>query len=113
MYYILQDINSAMTSNIDRLKTKVLSKAYILNGSLAKQYKQCGRLNCRCLEDKKYWHGPYWIWTRKEKGKTVTKTLNKNQAVAVQKAIKEMKDISLIIEKWRACSLADIEKITK
>jgi hypothetical protein len=102
-----------MTYNIDRLKSKISSKICILNGSLARQYKRCGRLNCRCLEDKKYWHGPYWIWTRKEKGKTVTKTLNSEQAVAVKKAIKEMKDLNFIIEKWKAQSLTEVEKIKK
>jgi hypothetical protein len=102
-----------MTYNIDRLKSKISSKICILNGSLARQYKRCGRLNCRCLEDKKYWHGPYWIWTRKEKGKTVTKTLNSEQAVTVKKAIKEMKDLNFIIEKWKTQSLAEIEKIKK
>jgi len=102
-----------MAYNIDRLKSKISLKACILNGSLAKQYKRCGKLNCRCLEDKKYWHGPYWIWTRKEKGKTVTKTLSSEQAAVVNKAIKEMKDLNLIIEKWKAQSLAEVIKMKK
>ncbi|HEB27173.1 hypothetical protein LCGC14_2057020 [marine sediment metagenome] len=102
-----------MVYKIDRLKSKITSKERILKGSIAKQYKQCGRLNCRCREDRKYWHGPYWIWTRKEKGKTVTKTLNKNQAISVKNAIKEMKDLSLIIEKWKAQSLKEIEKMSE
>lgn len=101
-----------MAYKIDRLKSKITSKEQILKGSIAKRYKQCGRLNCRCREDRKYWHGPYWIWTRKENGKTVTKTLNNNQAVLVKKAIKEMKDINLIIEKWKEQSLREIEKIS-
>ena len=100
-----------MNKMIVRLKFKIESKEHILNGSLAKQYKQCGKLNCRCNGDKKFWHGPYLIWTRKVKGKTVTKTLNKRQAEAVKKAIKEMKDLNSIIEKWKTLSLRDIEKI--
>ena len=59
----------------------------------------------------KFWHGPYWIWTRKECGKTVSKTLSKEQAATVRKAINEMKDLNQIIEKWRAQSLKEIEKI--
>jgi hypothetical protein len=100
-----------MNKMIVRLKSKIESKEHILNGSLAKQYKQCGKLNCRCYEDKKFWHGPYLIWTRKVKGKTVTKTLNKSQATAVKKAIKEMKELNYIIEKWKTLSLKEIEKI--
>ena len=102
---------NAMNNKMTRLKSKITSKEYILHGSLAKQHKQCGKVNCRCHENMKYWHGPYWIWTRKENGKTVTKTLNKDQAVVVKKAIKEMKDLNLLIENWRTQSLKEIEKI--
>ena len=100
-----------MNKMILRLKSKIESKERILNGSLVKQYKQCGKLNCRCYEDKKFWHGPYFIWTRKVNGKTVTKTLNKNQAAAVKIAIKEMKELKFIIERWKALSLKEIENI--
>ena len=100
-----------MNKMILRLKSKIESKERILNGSLVKQYKQCGKLNCRCYEDKKFWHGPYFIWTRKVNGKTVTKTLNKNQAAAVKIAIKEMKKLKFIIERWKSLSLKEIEKI--
>jgi len=98
-------------SRISSLKSKIESKEYILNGSLTKQHKQCGKPNCRCHEDKKYWHGPYWIWTRKENGKTITRTLSKEQAVSVKKAIREMRELNLIIEKWRTLSLKGIETI--
>ena len=100
-----------MNKMILRLKARIDSKELILNGSLSKQYKQCGKLNCRCNEDHKFWHGPYLIWTRKVKGKTVTKTLNKNQAAAVKKAIREMKQLNLILERWKVLSLKEIEKL--
>ncbi|MCZ6802694.1 MAG: hypothetical protein O7D86_01850, partial [Proteobacteria bacterium] len=78
-----------------------------------KRYKQCGKATCRCNEDSQYWHGPYWIWTRKENGKTITRTLSKTQATMVKKAVKEMKEINRGILKWRALSLKEIEKCKK
>lgn len=99
-----------MKESISRLKSKIISKELILNGSLTKQYKQCGKNNCRCRKEKEHWHGPYWIWTRKLKGKTITKTIKKEQVTQIKKAIKEMKELKLIIEKWRAESLVEIEK---
>ena len=109
MYIILQDIFIDMNEMILRLKKKIASKEYILNGSLVKQHKRCGKANCRCRnEDKKFWHGPYWILTRKEKGKTITKTLNKEQAEAIRKAIKEMKELNIILVEWKAQSLKEI-----
>jgi len=99
-----------MDSKIKLLKIKINSRDWILQGTLLKQYKQCGKANCRCRQDKKYWHGPYWIWTRKEKGKTITKTLNQKQAKMVKKSLEEMKKINKLIEKWKILSLQHIEK---
>lgn len=97
---------------IMRVKSRIDSKEYLLNGSLCKQFKQCGKQNCRCnSKDQSDWHGPYLIWTRKVNGKTVTKTLNKNQAAAVKKAIREMKEINQLIERWKSLSLKEIEKL--
>ena len=100
-----------MNSKIQVLKHKLLTKDWILKGTLLKQYKQCGKNNCRCHEDNKYWHGPYWIWTRKEKGKTITKTLNQNQIQIVKKAFKNMKEIDQLLEKSKLLSLQYLEKI--
>ena len=100
-----------MNSSIDKLKAKIVAKECIVNGTLAKQYKQCGKANCRCRKEKDLWHGPYWIWTRKVNGKTKTKTLSKEQAVVVKKAIREMKELNQLIEKWRAQSVKEIVKM--
>lgn len=104
-------MNIVINKNIDRIKAKITSKELVLNGTVAERYKQCGKVTCRCYEDKKFWHGPYWIWTRKVNGKTITKTLRKEQAVLVRSAIKEMKDLNLIIDKWKTISLKEIEKL--
>lgn len=100
-----------MNRIIEKLKTKIASKDCIVNGTLAEQYKQCGKENCRCRKDKDLWHGPYWIWTRKVNGKTITKTLTKEQALVVKRAIREMKEVNQIIEKWRIQSVREIEKM--
>jgi len=100
-----------MNPKIKLLKNKIISRDWILQGTLLRQYKQCGKTNCRCHQDKKYWHGPYWIWTRKENGKTITKTLNQKQAKMVKKSLEEMKKINKLIEKWKIVSLQHIEKI--
>ncbi len=100
-----------METKIKLLKNKIISRDWILQGTLLRQYKQCGKTNCRCHQDKKYWHGPYWIWTRKEKGKTITKTLTQKQAKRVKKALEDMKKLNILIEKWKLISLRNIEKI--
>lgn len=51
---------------------------------------------------------PYLIWTRQGKGEDSGKTLNKGQATAVKKAMKEMKQLNLIIERWKVFSLKQV-----
>lgn len=98
-----------MNSKIQSLKNKILNKDWILQGTLLKQYKQCGKKNCHCYQDKQYWHGPYWIWTRKEKGKTITRTLNKSQIQVFKKSVNNLKEINQLIEKWKYLSSIGLE----
>lgn len=100
-----------MDSKIELLKNQIASKDWILQGTLLKQYKQCGKKNCRCHQHKKHWHGPYWIWTRKEKGKSITKTLSQQQVKMVKKSIQDMKRLNKLIEKWKMLSLRHLEDI--
>jgi hypothetical protein len=99
-----------MSVTIQALKRKITSMDVILQGTLLRQYKRCGKRNCRCRKDEKYWHGPYWIWTRKEKGKTITKNVkNREQVEIVKKAFKNMKEIHQILEEWKSFSLKTLE----
>jgi len=99
---------------IEELKRKITSMDTILQGTVLKQYKACGKKNCRCGRDTQYWHGPYWVWTRKEKGKTITKTLkDRNQVKMIQKAFKNMQQINQILGKWKGLSLKVLEDNNK
>ena len=91
------------------LKTKISCLDYISVGTLAKIYKQCGKTSCRCSQNEEYWHGPYFIWTRKEKGKTITKSLLENQAKQLKNAIKNMKKLNKCIHQWKNESIKFIE----
>jgi hypothetical protein len=93
------------------LKTKINNLDYISVGTLAKIYKQCGKASCRCSQSKVQWHGPYYIWTRKEKGKTITKSLSAEQAKHCKNAIKNMKRLNQYIQKWKNDSVKYIEEI--
>ncbi len=57
---------------------------YIAAGSLAQRHNRCGKLNCRCHADPPRLHGPYWQWTAKIDGKTVTRRLTPVEAALYQ-----------------------------
>ena len=85
---------------------QIFKMDYILTGSITVKYGPCGKVSCRCANDKKYWHGPYHIWTRKENGKTVTQSLSESQVEFCKEAINNMQKLKIQIEKWKQKSIS-------
>lgn len=57
---------------------------FFRRGTLLRRFTRCGKPGCRCQADPPQLHGPYWQWTRKVKGKTVTATLSESQAALLR-----------------------------
>jgi len=54
--------------------------AFALPGTLVERRIRCGKPGCRCAaDDPAGLHGPYYQWTRKVNGKTVTRLLSAAQ----------------------------------
>ena len=62
------------------LAAELADIGYIASGSLALRHNRCGKPTCRCHADPPRLHGPYWQWTAKVNGKTVTRRLTETQA---------------------------------
>jgi uncharacterized protein DUF6788 len=52
---------------------------FALPGTLLQRHTRCGKPNCRCKNDPPTLHGPYYQWTRKVDGKTITRLLTAEQ----------------------------------
>jgi hypothetical protein len=46
---------------------------------LIERHFRCGKPGCRCHADPSVLHGPYWQWTRKVAGKTLTRLVPDDQ----------------------------------
>lgn len=57
---------------------------WFLRGSLLAVANRCGKSGCRCKADPPRLHGPYWQWTRKVAGTTVSVRLTDAQAELVR-----------------------------
>jgi hypothetical protein len=57
---------------------------FFRRGTLLHLSTRCGTPACRCHADPPHLHGPYWQWTRKIRGKTVTVTLSPDQAALLR-----------------------------
>jgi hypothetical protein len=64
-----------------QLAAQLAEIGLISSGSITHRYTVCGTPGCRCHgEDPSQRHGPYYQWTAKEGGKTVTRRLNADEA---------------------------------
>jgi Family of unknown function (DUF6788) len=52
----------------------------IHSGSITRRHTRCGNPTCRCHGDPPQLHGPYYQWTAKVDGKTVTRRLSEAEA---------------------------------
>ena len=69
----------------------------VLRGTIGKYRTQCGSPGCRCHTDPEARHGPYYIWTRKVSGKTVTRTLSAEQAEFLRPWTKNMRRLDRLV----------------
>jgi len=66
---------------------------FALPGTLIERRTRCGKPNCRCHAGPPRPHGPYWQWTRKRNGKTITINLTPDQATRYQPWFDTARDI--------------------
>jgi hypothetical protein len=62
------------------LAAELADLGYIAAGSITQRSTRCGTPSCRCHADPPRLHGPYWQWTAKVNGKTVTRRLSQTDA---------------------------------
>jgi hypothetical protein len=62
-----------------RIAAELASLGLALPGTLIQRHVRCGKPGCRCHADPPVLHGPYWQWTRKTGGKTITRLVADDQ----------------------------------
>jgi hypothetical protein len=77
----------------------------VLRGSIAHRSARCGQPSCRCKADPPRLHGPYYVWTRKVAGKTVTAQLRSEHAARFQDWSCNMRKLDRILRHLQAIGL--------
>jgi hypothetical protein len=77
----------------------------VLRGSIARRLTRCGNPACRCHADPPMLHGPYYIWTRKVAGKTVTAQLKPAHAVLCREWNRNMRKFDRTVRQLQAIGL--------
>jgi hypothetical protein len=92
---------AAHTKQYRELAGQLADIGLIASGSVTRRYTRCGTPTCRCHADPPQRHGPYWQWTAKVDGKTITRRLTEQQATLYSQWIDNDRQLRHIITQMR------------
>ena len=101
-------VDSSLRRLEDRHRAALATLATIglvLRGSIARRLTRCGHPGCRCHADPPLLHGPYYIWTRKVAGKTVTAQLTPEDAARCKDWNRNMRLLDRTVRQLQAIGL--------
>lgn len=97
---------------VRQLATQLARTGFLKKGSVIQHYARCGNPDCRCQRDPSQRHGPYYRWSTKVGGKTVTRHLSDEEGrlyvewIANRRRVREiLRQIERVSEKAAATAL--------
>jgi hypothetical protein len=93
------------------LQAQLTELGFISSGSVVRRHTFCGKAGCRCQADPPQPHGPYWQWTRKVGGKTVSRRLTPREAALYREWIANSRRLSAIVGEMETVSQRAAELI--
>ena len=92
-----------MTSRLEHYEDKyrallgeLQGLGFVSPGSVILRETSCGKPGCKCMADPPRRHGPYYQWTRKVKGKTVSRQLSPAEAELFQEWIANRRQLQRV-----------------
>ena len=89
-----------LNRRIESIHWQIAAMGLVAQGTVTKRTKVCGRPNCRCAQDPEARHGPYYEWTRREKGRYVHTVISAEQAQKLATAIDNNKRVLTLLTRW-------------
>ena len=84
-----------------QLAQQIADIGLIHSGSITRRYTRCTSQGCKCHAEPPQLHGPYYQWTAKVNGKTVTRRLNDTEAKLYQQWIANDRQLQRLIQQMR------------
>lgn len=94
-----------------RIAAELGSAGFALPGTVLERRIRCGKPGCRCGADPPQLHGPYYQWTRKVKGRTLTRLLTAAQMARYRSWFENAKRIRTLRSALEALSLEVAESV--
>lgn len=106
-------MHDGLQRRYDALKQSLAGVGYFRRGSLVRRFMPCGKPGCSCQASPPRLHGPYYQWTRKVRGKTVTVRLTRAQAKQFAAWIAAGREIDRILAQLQRLSMRATERLLR
>ena len=80
------------------------SIGFVWPGTVQRQMLTCGKPQCACHKDPEARHGPYYYWTSKKKGKTVSRKLTREEAKILESWINNRRAVDATLKRMMKVS---------
>ena len=97
----------------EALKRAVADIGLIRRGSLVRRFMPCGKQGCRCQAVPPQLHGPYYQWTRKVGGKTVTVRVSRSEATMLEQWIRNGRRLDKLVGDMERTSYRLTERLLR
>ena len=95
---------AALGDRYRELVSQLTEIGFFTAGSLLQRRTVCGTPSCPCHADAAQRHGPYWQYTRKVNGRTVTRRLSAADAEVYEQQIAASKQLRSVLEQMEELS---------
>jgi hypothetical protein len=95
---------ATLQAELDQLKDQIAAVGFVCPGSVVRRYMPCGKPGCRCQADPPKLHGPYWQYSHKVGGKTITRRLTPDRARLYQQWIANRRRIDQLLARMEQVS---------
>ena len=102
---------TAYQNRYRQLAERIAEIGFIAAGSITHRHTRCGKPTCHCRAEPPQLHGPYWQWTAKIDGKTVTRRLTPADAQRYQQWIANDRQLRALIDQMRQVAAKATEMI--
>ena len=87
-------------TRLQQIRQSLSQIDYIVSGTLLRRRKRCGKPGCACATDPAAQHGPYYEWSRLERGRLVHTVLPRSLGPVFARAAKNYHQVRRLLRRW-------------
>ncbi len=106
-----RQIREAVLRRVAKIRQIIARIDFACAGTLLRRTKVCGKPGCRCAQDPRERHGPYYEWTRRHRSALLHRVVSAEQAQMIRMAIRNHRAILKLLHAWERETVRVIESL--